>query len=85
MDLVAREQMQTLKLDLNRPWSMLPGRQSAGAGQATPRPQVAEYDAVREEVRKLLAMPMAKHWPTLSMPTLRAGRARPSSARSAPS
>ena len=37
------------------------------------RPQVAEYDAVREEVRKLLAMPMAKHWPTLSMSTLRAG------------
>lgn len=35
MDLVAREQMQTLKLDLNRPWPMPPGRQSAGAGQAT--------------------------------------------------
>jgi murein L,D-transpeptidase YcbB/YkuD len=39
---------------------------------------VAEYDAVREEVRKLLAMPMAKHWPTFHAdPAGELDRARP--------
>ena len=32
---------------------------------------------MREEVRKLLALPMAKKWPTLTMPTLRAGEVSP--------
>ncbi len=73
MDLVAREQMQTLKLDLNRPLVHAPQGDNLLEQVRQLRPQVAEYDAVREEVRKLLAMPMAKHWPTLSMPTLRAG------------
>ncbi|WP_439841516.1 L,D-transpeptidase family protein [Aeromonas taiwanensis] len=73
MDLVAREQMQTLKLDLNTPLAHEPVGDNLLDQVKQLRPQVAEYDAVREEVRKLLAMPMAKRWPNLEMPTLRAG------------
>ncbi len=73
MDLVAREQMQTLKLDLTKPLAHEPMGDNLLDQVKQLRPQVAEYEAVREEVRKLLAMPMAKHWPNLDMPTLRAG------------
>ena len=73
MDLVAREQMQTQKLDLNQPLAHEPVGDNLLDRVRQLRPQVAEYDAVREEVRKLLAMPMAKRWPNLEMPTLRAG------------
>ncbi|MBP8080340.1 MAG: L,D-transpeptidase family protein, partial [Aeromonas sp.] len=73
MDLVAREQMQTLKLDLTKPLAHEPLGDNLLDQVKQLRPQVAEYEAVRDEVRKLLAMPMAKHWPTLDMPTLRAG------------
>ncbi|WP_113720123.1 L,D-transpeptidase family protein [Aeromonas salmonicida] len=77
MDLVAREQMQTLKLNLNQPLAHEPVGDNLLDQVKQLRPQVAEYEAVREEVRKLLAMPMAKQWPTLTMPTLRAGEASP--------
>ncbi|MGL6052721.1 MAG: peptidoglycan-binding protein, partial [Aeromonas salmonicida] len=77
MDLVAREQMRTLKLNLNQPLAHEPVGDNLLDQVKQLRPQVAEYEAVREEVRKLLAMPMAKQWPTLTMPTLRAGEASP--------
>ncbi|MGL5813890.1 MAG: L,D-transpeptidase family protein [Aeromonas sp.] len=73
MDLVAREQMQTQKLDLNKPLTESPRGDNLLEQVKQLRPQVAEYEAVREEVRKLLAMPMARQWPSLDMPTLRAG------------
>ena len=73
MDLVAREQMQTLKFDLNKPVALEPTSDDLLEQVKQLRPQVAEYGAVREEVRKLLAMSMARHWPTLDMPTLRTG------------
>lgn len=73
MDLVSREQMKTLKLDLNRPVPAAPGEGDLLARVMALRPQVVEYDAVRAEVHKLLALPMASKWPTLEMPTLRAG------------
>ncbi|WP_041208148.1 L,D-transpeptidase family protein [Aeromonas jandaei] len=73
MDLVSREQMKTLKFDLNRPVVTKPSDDDLLTQVKSLRPQVAEYDAVREKVHKLLAMPMANKWPTLDMPTLRAG------------
>ncbi|MGL5506078.1 MAG: L,D-transpeptidase family protein, partial [Aeromonas veronii] len=73
MDLVSREQMKTLKLDLNRPVVTQPSDDDLLTQVKSLRPQVAEYEAVRAKVHKLLAMPMASKWPTLDMPTLRAG------------
>ncbi|MGN5137599.1 L,D-transpeptidase family protein [Aeromonas sp. 164P] len=73
MDLVSREQMKTLKLDLNRPVVTQPSDDDLLTQVKSLRPQVAEYEAVRAKVHKLLAMPMASNWPTLDMPTLRAG------------
>lgn len=73
MDLVSREQMKTLKLDLNQPINQAPTTDDLLTQVRALRPQVAEYEAVREKVRKLLAMPMARKWPSLDIPTLRAG------------
>ncbi|MGL4715959.1 MAG: L,D-transpeptidase family protein [Aeromonas sp.] len=73
MDLVSREQMKTLKLDLNQPVAISPSDKGLLVQLRELRPQVAEYDAVRVKVRTLLAMPTAGNWPILDMPTLRAG------------
>jgi len=73
MDLVSREQMKTLKLDLNQPVTAESAKGDLLSRVMALRPQVAEYEAVRAKVHKLLAMPMASKWPTLEMPTLRVG------------
>ncbi|MGL5302293.1 MAG: L,D-transpeptidase family protein [Aeromonas sp.] len=73
MSLIAREQMQTQDLNLNGPAVKIASGDALLSQVQGLRPQVAEYDAVREKVDALLAEPMAKHWPTLTMGTLRPG------------
>ncbi|MFM4824961.1 murein L,D-transpeptidase [Aeromonas bivalvium] len=77
MDLVAREQLKTRKLDLSLPPILPPEGGDLLEQVMSLRPQVAEYDAVRAQVARLLALPMARDWPTLAMPTLRLGEPSP--------
>lgn len=72
LDFVSREQIgsMTLNLSQNAP---LPSAASLLEGVRALRPAVSEYETVRKEVRKLVALPMAANWPSLTLPTLRAG------------
>ena len=73
MDLVSREQLKTQKLDLSQSSDPVENRGDLFDQVRALRPQLAEYEAVRAKVHKLLALPMATTWPTLAMPTLRSG------------
>ncbi|WP_368163743.1 murein L,D-transpeptidase [Aeromonas sp. R6-2] len=77
LDFVSREQIGSMTLDLSKPLPHQAG-QSLHEWVFALRPAVAEYEAVRREVQKLVAMPLATEWPRVAIPTLREGESSPS-------
>ncbi|MDO2947532.1 L,D-transpeptidase family protein [Aeromonas simiae] len=77
LDFVSREQIGSMTVDLSK---AAPSIETKGLLDAVTalRPSVSEYAIVRNEVQKLLALPMAERWPALSIPTLREGESSPS-------
>ncbi|MGL5286900.1 MAG: L,D-transpeptidase family protein [Aeromonas sp.] len=76
LDFVAREQIGSMTLNLAGATPVPPGRDLLEAVTSL-RPAVAEYNAVRSQVKKLVALPMAERWPSVSTPSLHEGDTSP--------